>query len=108
MKTPKLDEQIMQLNMYERNNEISENGKEILNEFRAIKEQLASCNVSGRLLEITLKEWEHTCDDGCCYSYGEDIYLNGEELDEQNAEDSKNALTAVLTKLGYNVEINYR
>ena len=71
-------------------------------------EQLALLRVSGSLLEITLEEWEHTCGDGCCYFYGEDIYLNGEKLDEQNAEDSKNALTAVLTKLGYNVEINYR
>jgi len=74
----------------------------------AINEALATSRVSSSLLEITLEEWEHTCDDGCCYSYGEDIYLNGEKLDEQNAEDSRNALTAVLTRLGYDVEINYR
>ncbi len=69
------------------------------------------CNipvVSGSLLEIDLIDWNHTCGDGCCYTYGQDITLNSEKLDEQNAEDSKNALTAVLTKLGYNVEINYR
>ena len=59
----------------------------------------------GLKLEIVLKDWEHTCGDGCCYTYGTDIYLNGEKLDEQNAEDSENALKAVLTKLGYELEI---
>jgi len=58
-------------------------------------------------LKIELKSWEHTCGDGCCYSDGMDIFLNGEELGEQHAEDSKNALTAVLTKLGYDFEITY-
>lgn len=70
--------------------------------------QLILPDVSGSLLEIDLIDWDHTCGDGCCYTYGQDITLNGEKLNEQNAEDSKNALTAVLTKLGYNVEINYR
>ena len=55
-------------------------------------------------LIIELKDWEHTCGDGCCYTTGTDIYLNGEKLDEQNAEDSTNALKAVLEKLGYKVE----
>jgi len=58
-------------------------------------------------LKIELKSWEHTCGDGCCYSDGMDIFLNGEELGEQHAEDSENALTAVLTKLGYDFEITY-
>lgn len=64
------------------------------------------CGASNSLLEIELKSWEHTCGDGCCYTDGLDIFLNGEQLDEQNAEDSVNALTAVLTKLGYKFEIN--
>ena len=58
-------------------------------------------------LKIELKSWEHTCGDGCCYSAGMDIFLNGEELGEQHAEDSENALTAVLTKLNYDFEITY-
>jgi hypothetical protein len=56
-------------------------------------------------LTIELKDWEHTCADGCCYIYGTDIYLNGEKLDEQYADYSRNALRAVLEKLGYEVEI---
>lgn len=69
--------------------------------------QLLQPDISGSL-NIEFEDWDHTCGDGCCYTYGTDIYLNGEKLDEQNAEDSKNALKVVLEKLGYNVEINYR
>lgn len=58
-------------------------------------------------LKIELEDWDHTCGDGCCYNYGQDIYLNGEKLDESNAEDSVRALKAVLTELGYEVEINH-
>jgi hypothetical protein len=26
---------------------------------------------------IELEEWDHTCGDGCCYTYGTNIYING-------------------------------
>ena len=57
-------------------------------------------------LIIELQDWDHTCGDGCCTTYGTDIYLNGEKLEEQYADNSTNALKAVLEKLGYEVEIN--
>jgi hypothetical protein len=47
-------------------------------------------------LLIELEEWDHTCDDGCCYNYGTNIYIKG-------------LLTAVLNKLGYtNVTVEYK
>jgi hypothetical protein len=58
-------------------------------------------------LNIDLKDWHYQCADKCCDNYGTDIYLNNKKLDEQYAEDSKNALKAVLGELGYEVEINY-
>ena len=58
-----------------------------------------------KTLRITLEDWDYTCGDGCCHDYGQDIYLDGEKLDEQHAEDNENALRAVLEKLGYKVEI---
>lgn len=56
-------------------------------------------------IEIVLEDWSHDCGDGCCTTFGEDIYLNGKKLDEQQAEDSSKALTVVLEELGYNVTI---
>jgi len=75
------------------------NNEEIENGFKG--------EVSGSLI-IELEDWSHTCGDGCCYTSGTDIYLNGEKLDEQYAGESINALKAVLEKLGYKAEINYR
>lgn len=65
-------------------------------------------------LKIELIDWDYTCGDGCCYMYGTRLKLNGEELEhpdypEQHDNsyvgcDVENALTAVLTKLGYEVD----
>jgi hypothetical protein len=68
-------------------------------------------------LKITLEDWDHTCGDGCCYSYGTKIYLNGKELEHPNPEvhdnsyvgmDVGTALRAVLKELGYEVEVENR
>ena len=59
-------------------------------------------------LKIEFEDWHYQCGDKCCDNYGTDIYLNDKKLDEQYAEDSKNALKAVLSELGYAVDINYR
>jgi hypothetical protein len=66
-------------------------------------------------VKITLEEWDYTCGDGCCYSYGTRIYLNGKELEHPNPEVQDNSdvgssvvasLLAVLKELGYEVEID--
>jgi len=54
---------------------------------------------------IKLVDWDYECADGCCFDYGQDIYLNGKQLDESHAENNENALIAVLNELGYEVEI---
>ena len=58
---------------------------------------------------IELEEWDHTCGDGCCYTYGTNIYINGELLVDEDGMSSHQLLTAVLTKLGYtNVQVQYK
>jgi hypothetical protein len=68
-------------------------------------------------VKIILEDWDHTCGDGCCYSYGTKIYLNGKELEHPNPEvhdnsyvgmDVDTALRAVLKELGYEVEVEGR
>jgi hypothetical protein len=34
--------------------------------------------------KIVVKDWTHTCADGCCYDYGVDVFLNDEKLVETN------------------------
>lgn len=66
-------------------------------------------------LKITFKEWDYTCGDGCCTTFGTKLYLNDKELEHPNTEildnsyvgdDIKTALHAVLKELGYEVEFN--
>jgi|688.fasta_scaffold01065_64 hypothetical protein len=57
-------------------------------------------------LLIELEEWDHTCNDGCCHTYGVNIYINGEQIEDEDGTSSHQLLTAVLTKLGYtNVKV---
>lgn len=56
-------------------------------------------------LVIELENWEHTCGDGCCYTWGVTIKVNGVEL-EQDGSSVQSALKGVLEHLGYEVEIN--
>ena len=58
---------------------------------------------------IELEEWDHTCGDGCCYTYGVNIYINGDQIEDEDGTNSHQLLKAVLTKLGYtNVRVEYK
>lgn len=60
-------------------------------------------------LLIELEEWDHTCGDGCCYTHGTNIYINGEQLEDEDGTNPHQLLTAVLNKLGYkNVQVEYK
>jgi hypothetical protein len=48
---------------------------------------------------ITIREWDHTCGDGCCYTTGTDLIVDGEELTQYGRLD-KETLDLLLAKLG--------
>lgn len=55
-------------------------------------------------MKIKLVHWSHQCADGCCDSYGVDIFLNDEKIGE--VMDESEALEVVLRHLGHsNLEI---
>ncbi len=39
-------------------------------------------------MRIELVDYEHTCDDGCCTTYGYDVYVNGEKIGSTNGYDA--------------------
>jgi hypothetical protein len=60
-------------------------------------------------LLIELEEWNHTCGDGCCDIYGTNIYVNGEQIEDEDGTNPHQLLTAILNKLGYkNVQVKYK
>ena len=60
-------------------------------------------------LLIELEDWDSTCGDGCCYNYGINIFINGEQIEDEDGSNPHQLLTAVLNKLGYtNVQVKYK
>lgn len=53
-------------------------------------------------VQIELRNWDNSCDDGCCYDYGTEIYLDGELIGgKHTGECVRESLERVLSKLGY-------
>ncbi len=83
--------------------------KETLDELFSLHEPDDFIDEKDEELLIELEEWDHTCNDGCCYTYGTNIYINGEQLEDEDGTSQSQLLTAVLTKLGYtNVNVEYK
>lgn len=40
-------------------------------------------------MKITLKRYQHTCQDGCCYSSGYDVYVDGDKIGYTFGEDAQ-------------------
>jgi hypothetical protein len=58
---------------------------------------------------IELEEWDHRCGDGFSYNKGVDIFVNGEQIEDEDGSNPHQLLKAVLNKLGYtNVLVNYK
>ena len=64
-----------------------------------------------KTVKIELQDWDHTCGDGCCYSWGTTITIDGVELeggDYSSANEVMIGLGPVLNHLGYNVIFEYK
>ena len=57
------------------------------------------------VLKIRIREWDYTCADGCCYDYGQDLYINN--LLITNYFEGEGSLKSVLTFLGFKFEIEF-
>lgn len=58
-------------------------------------------------LKVEFKEWSHTCADGCCHTWGMDVFINGEKISDGDFNDSTTIVLDVLKHLGYEVELEY-
>ncbi len=48
-------------------------------------------------MEITLEYYQHTCADGCCYTTGYDVFIDGEKIGFTVGEDAQD-LVVVLNE----------
>lgn len=61
-------------------------------------------------VRIKSKYWDHTCGDGCCYTWGVDLTVNEEEITIHFAQDASDVLSTaamIYKHLGYEVETYY-
>jgi hypothetical protein len=80
-----------------------------LDELFSLHEPDDFINEKDEELLIELEEWDHTCNDGCCYTYGTNVYINGEQLENEDGTSQSQLLKAVLNKLGYtDVRVEYK
>jgi hypothetical protein len=80
-----------------------------LDELFSLHEPDDFINEKDEELLIELEEWCHTCGDGCCETYGTNIYINGEQLEDEDGTSQSQLLKAVLNKLGYtDVRVEYK
>lgn len=56
-------------------------------------------------ISIELRDWDHTCGDGCCSTYGTDVILNGETIGTIESYDLERGLSLILGKLGIEADI---
>jgi len=72
-------------------------------------EELYGVSLQDEELLIELESWDHRCGDGCCFTYGVNIYINGEQIEDEDGTNPHQLVKAVLTKLGYtNVKVEYK
>lgn len=55
-------------------------------------------------MKIRVHHWENECGDGCCYTWGVDLYINGVKYEEQTFPSFGEALEFVLTQMGHEVD----
>ena len=56
-------------------------------------------------LDIKTENWTHTCGDGCCHTYGTDVFINDEKVSQGDYHCIDTILIDVLESLGHKVNL---
>jgi hypothetical protein len=75
--------------------------------YKTIHENKVVINPPKENLKIKTKSWNYTCGDGCCYTWGTDVFINGKKITQGKSDNINTILKEVLEYLGYQIKINY-
>ena len=56
-------------------------------------------------IKLEVIDWEHTCDDGCCTSWGTDVKINGEKVVTIEGDDIADTLVSIIERLVYKIDL---
>ena len=54
---------------------------------------------------ITFEDWDHTCGDGCCYSWGTTVYFDGVKIGELHDLGAGEIIRLAFEKIGVKVVV---
>jgi hypothetical protein len=78
-----------------------------MEKYKTIHENKVMINPPKENLKIKTKSWNYTCGDGCCYTWGTDVFINGKKVSQGNSDNINTILKEVLEHLGYQINIDY-
>ncbi len=76
-----------------------------MEKFKTIHENKVMINPPIKL-SIKTQNWSHTCGDGCCDTWGTDVFINGNKVTQGDYSDTTEIIKEVLEHLGYEIEID--
>jgi hypothetical protein len=56
---------------------------------------------------ITFEDWDHTCSDGCCVSWGTTVYFDGVEIGELDDMGVGEVMRKAFEKIGVEITVEY-
>jgi hypothetical protein len=57
--------------------------------------------------KVTIKSWSHTCGDGCCYTYGTDVFVDGVKVSSGDFDCILIIIQDLLKHFNIEVETDY-
>lgn len=57
------------------------------------------------MINVEIREWSHTCGDGCCHTYGTDLYVDGVKVGDRDVSNSYTLVEELLKHLGIEAEV---
>ncbi len=58
-------------------------------------------------ITIRTEDWEHTCHDGCCHTYGTKVFINDKQVTSGYANEIDTIIEEVLKHLGHDVKRDF-
>lgn len=74
---------------------------------KIIEQHLIDLELPEKNILLKTEQWQHTCHDGCCYTYGTKIFINNKQVTSGYADEIYTILEEVLKYLGYDVQRDF-
>jgi len=57
--------------------------------------------------KVEIREWSHTCGDGCCHTYGTELYVDGNLVTDNDVSNPSRLAEELLKHFGIEAEVTH-